>query len=77
MPLRTVGSKSMFYYSYVFFLFILFIFFSHVGLTFLFSHKKRYFKQNENTFKCMTDRAQYNVCNISMVKVYIFHEITL
>ena len=77
MPLRTVGSKSMFYYSYVLFLFILFIFFSHVNLTFSFSHKKRYFKQNKNTFKCMSDRAQYNVCNISMVKVHIFHEIIL
>ena len=72
MPLRTVGSKSMFYYSYVLFLFILFIF---SLLTFSFSHKKRYFKQNKNTFKCMSDTAQYNVCNISMVKVHIFHEI--
>ena len=52
-------------------------FFSHVGLTFSFSHKKRYFKQHKNTFKCMSDRAQYNVCNISMVKVHIFHEIIL
>ena len=64
----------MFYYSYVLFLFILFIFFSHVGFIFT---QKRYFKQNKNTFKCMSDRAQYNVCNISMVKVHIFHDIII
>ena len=39
---------------------------------FSFSYKRRYFKQNKNTFKYISDGAQYIVCNISVVKKYMF-----